>query len=169
MAKNKSRDLASDIIDAVRESTKKWTQTVKAEERSPSSRAYRESRLTRERGTSMKEAAAQIMERAYLQVSGGGRLPANARQIMYAARPHIQKETGRQLDDNYFTQTLLPDYMEQNAVNWDVVYDARGHFVEPRENSFGIGTLEVRAELDVMWSAVKLIENQFGEAGFAPR
>lgn len=25
-----------------------------------------------------------------------------------------------------------------------------------------------RAELDVMWSAVKLIENQFAEAGFAP-
>ena len=26
-----------------------------------------------------------------------------------------------------------------------------------------------RAELDVMWAAVKLIENQFAEAGFAPR
>ncbi len=26
-----------------------------------------------------------------------------------------------------------------------------------------------RGELDVMWAAVKLIENQFAEAGFAPR
>jgi hypothetical protein len=26
-----------------------------------------------------------------------------------------------------------------------------------------------RSELDVMWSAVKLIENQFAEAGFNPR
>jgi hypothetical protein len=26
-----------------------------------------------------------------------------------------------------------------------------------------------RAEHDVMWAAVKLIENQFAEAGFAPR
>jgi len=26
-----------------------------------------------------------------------------------------------------------------------------------------------RAELDVMWAAVKLIESQFAEAGFAPR
>ena len=26
-----------------------------------------------------------------------------------------------------------------------------------------------RAELDVMWSAVRLIENQFAEAGFVPR
>lgn len=27
---------------------------------------------------------------------------------------------------------------------------------------------DCRAELDVMWAAVKLIENQFAEAGFAP-
>jgi DNA topoisomerase 6 subunit A-like protein len=148
MAKNKSRDLASDIIDAVREGTKKWTRTVKAEERSPASRAYRASRMTRERGTSIKEAAAQIMEAAYMEVSGNGQLPANARQIMYKARRHIQKETGRQLNDNYFTQTILPDYVEEYEVDWDVIYDARGHFTEPHGGeSFGIGTLEVRSYL----------------------
>src|SRR5258707_339435 len=148
MAKNKSRDLASDIIDAVREGTKKWTRTVKAEERSPASRAYRASRMTRERGTSIKEAAAQIMEAAYLQASGNGELPAKPRQIMYAARPHIQKETGKQLDDNYFPQVLLPDYIEEHGVDWDVVWDARGHFTEPHGGeSFGIGTLEVRSYL----------------------
>jgi hypothetical protein len=101
---DRPRDLANDIIGIVYEGTKKWTRTVKAEERTPASRAYRASRMTRERGISMKEAAAQIIERAYLQVSGGDQLPTNARQIMYAARPHIQKVTGRQLDDNYFTQ-----------------------------------------------------------------
>ena len=144
---NRPRDMATDIIGLVRESTKKWTRTRKAEERTPSSRAYRMSRMTRERGISLKEAAAQIMEQAYLQVSGGGPhpLPANARQIMYAARPHIQKQTGRQLDDNYFTQTLLPDYIEENGVDWNVIYDARGHFSEPHDGeTFGIGTLEVR-------------------------
>jgi hypothetical protein len=117
MVKNKSRDLASDIIDAVREGTKKWTRTVKAEERSPASRAYRASTMTRERGISIKEAAAQIMEWAYREVSGGT-LPANARQIMYKARPHILKVTGRQLDDNYFTQTLLPDYQDEHGLDW---------------------------------------------------
>jgi hypothetical protein len=145
MAKNKSRDLASDIIDAVCEGTKKWTRTVKAEERSPASRSYRAQRMTRERGTSIKEAAAQIMEAAYMEVSGNGQLPANARQIMYKARPHIQKETGRQLNDNYFTQGVLPNYVDEYEVDWDVVYDARGHFSEPHGgNSFGIGTLDVR-------------------------
>jgi hypothetical protein len=149
MAKNKSRDMASDIIGLVREGTKKWTRTVKTEERRPASRRYRVSRMTRERGTSIKEAAAQIMEQAYLQASGGGTLPANARQIMYAARPHIQQVTGKELDDNYFTQTLLPHFMEENDVDWDVVYDARGHFTEPHTGkSFGIGTLEVRQYLN---------------------
>ena len=149
MAKSdRPRDLANDIIGLVREGTKKWTKTRKAEERSPSARLYRASRMTRERGVSFKEAAAEIMEEAYNHVSGGGELPANARQIMYAARGHIQKVTGREIELEYFTQTLLPDYLEEHAdLFWDVVYDARGHFTEPHDNgktSFEIGTLEVR-------------------------
>jgi|SRR6516225_9561818 len=88
-------------------------------------------RMTRERGVSFKEAAGEIMESAYLKVSGNGEYPANARQIMYAARPHIQKVTGRELNADYFTQTLLPDYLTETGVDWDVVYDARGHFNGP--------------------------------------
>jgi hypothetical protein len=146
---DKPRDMAADIIGVIREGTKKWTRTVKAEERSPASRSYRMSRMTRERGVSFKDAAAEVMERAYMQVSGNGALPANARQIMYAARPHIQQATGKQLNDNYFTQTLLPDYIEEKGMDdWDVAYDSRGHFTEPHDGeSFGVGTLEVRQYL----------------------
>jgi hypothetical protein len=145
---DRPRDMASDIIGLVREGTKKWTKTRKAEERSPASRSYRYSRMTRERGVSFKEAAEQIMKSAYDKVSGNGRLPANARQVMYAARPHIQKATGKELESNYFTQTLLPDYLQETGAEWDVVYDARGHFSEPHDGkSFGIGTLEVRGYL----------------------
>jgi hypothetical protein len=150
MATNKKTDMASDIRDAIREGTKDWTRTRKSEMRAPASRSYRMSRMTRERGVSFKDAAAEIMREAYLKVSGNGRLPANARQIMYAARPHIQERTGRQLNDQYFTQTLLPDYLNEHDVDWDVVYDARGHFSEPHdqgENGFGIGTIEVRTYL----------------------
>ena len=58
---------------------------------------------------------------------------------------HIQKVTGKQLESNYFTQTLLPDYLQETGVDWDVVYDARGHFNEPHGGrGFGVGTLEVR-------------------------
>jgi hypothetical protein len=146
---DKPRDMASDMLSAIREGTKQWSKTRKSEERNPASRSYRAARLTRQRGVSIKEAAADIMEAAYLQASGNGTLPANARQIMYAARGHIQEITGRPLDDNYFTQTLLPDYMQETGVAWDVIYDARGHFTEPhRGKSFGVGTLEVRNYLD---------------------
>jgi hypothetical protein len=145
---SKSSDLASDIFDAVNEGTKQWTRTVKAEDRNPAARAYRLSRMTHERGVSLKEAAWKHMEAAYMKASGDDPLPANARQIMYAARPHIQEATGKHLDDSYFTQVLLPNYIEENDVAWDVVYDARGHFIEPNGHSFGIGTLEVREYLD---------------------
>ena len=151
MAKKSDRpsDMANDIIGAIRAGTQKWTKTRKTEERSPAARRYRYSRMTRERGISIKEAAAEILPEAYDKVSGNGSLPANARQIMYAARGHIQKVTGQELNSNYFTQTLLPNYVMETGVSWDVVYDARGHFNEPHAgHGFGIGTLEVRDYLE---------------------
>jgi hypothetical protein len=70
MAKTKG-DLAANILNAVKAGTRQYTKAVKAEERSPSSRGYRTSRMTAERGTSLKEAAAQVMEEAYMKASGG--------------------------------------------------------------------------------------------------
>jgi hypothetical protein len=85
------------------------------------------------------------MPGAYLKASANGTMPATARQIMYAARPLIQRETEKKLDDQYFTQTLLPDYMRDHAETWNVVFDDRGHFYEPHTNrSIGLGTLGVR-------------------------
>ena len=161
---DRPRDMANDIIGLIRDGTKKWTRTRKAEERSPASRSYRYSRMTRERGVSFKEAAAQIMEAAYLKASGNGRYPANARQIMYAARGHIQKVTGKQLEPNYFTQTLLPDYLQETGVEWDVVYDARGHFAEPHDgHGFGVGTLQVRNYLAELHDP-KLVDAELSQA-----
>jgi hypothetical protein len=167
--RNRPRDMANDIIAAIREGTKKWTRTVKAEERTPAVRGYRRSRMTREKGVSFKEAAAEIMEDAFMKASGNGRFPANARQIMYAARPYIQELTGRQLNDQYFTQTLLPDYLEEYDVDWDVVYDARGHFTEPHHegDSFGIGTLEVRNYLAKLCDP-SVIDAAFSQAKWRP-
>jgi hypothetical protein len=103
-------------------------------------------------GMSIKDAAWQVMADAYRAASGGGRLPANARQIMYAARKRILELTSRaKLDDRYFTQTLLPDYVEQHpraTSNWDVVFDVRGNFVEPHTGrNVSLGTVEVRQYL----------------------
>jgi len=125
--------------------TKKWAKQRKAEERNQRARVRRASAF-RTRAWTLKEAAEQVMEEAYLKASAGGRLPATARQIMYAARPHIQDKTGKDLRSEYFTQTLLPDYMASHQTEgWNVVYDARGHFHEPHtDKTVALGTTEVR-------------------------
>ena len=90
------------------------------------------------------------MEAAYMAASAGGKLPAKARQIYYQARPKIMALTDdKELQFGYFSQTLLPDYVEEHGVDWDVVYDARGHFEEPHTNRrIGCGTIEVRNYLN---------------------
>jgi hypothetical protein len=101
---------------------------------------------------SLKDAAGQVMETAYLKASDNGQLPANARQIMYAARPKILALTGvEKFTDSYFTQTLLPNYVAENpeqCADWDVVFDGRGHFTEPHTGrSIPVGTIAVREYL----------------------
>lgn len=114
--------------------------------------ALRRSHRPKSRGLSIKDAAFEVMEQAYLKASANGTLPANARQIMYAARPYILERTGQiKLNDAYFTQTLLPAFMDDCpdlTAKWDVVYDARGHLVEPHtDHSLALGTIHVREYL----------------------
>jgi hypothetical protein len=144
----RGKSIADDIIGGLRAVTKQWTAQRKREERQASARASRTERLLRSYRKTIKDVAWEIMEKAYLSASNNDTLPATARQVMYAARPEIQDRTGRQLDDQYFTQTLLPDYIEENAVEWNVVFDDRGHFREPHTRRLiGLGTLNVRRYL----------------------
>ena len=139
------RETAAVLVAAVESVTRKWTKIIKSIERSAAAEARLEGRLARSRKVSIKDAAWEVMEEAYMQASDNDTLPANARQVMYAARSAIQERTGKQLNDAYFTQTLLPDYIAENEVDWDVVYDDRGHFREPHTGTIiGLGTLAVR-------------------------
>jgi hypothetical protein len=144
---------ASDMINAVQAATKKWARQIKAEERDSSRQLNRRYAMTRSYRVTQKEVAWEVMEAAYLKVSSNNTLPAHARQIMYVARGPIlarcaDKDT---LGSKYFTQTLLPDYMAehpQKTADWDVVFDARGHFHEPHTGTtVPLGTLEVRRYL----------------------
>jgi hypothetical protein len=103
-------------------------------------------------GMSIKGAAWQVMVEAYLIASHDGALPANGRQVMYAGRGEILRLTGKKsLDAHYFTQTLLPDYIEAYpgiTADWDVVFDDRGAFIEPHTGRIvPLGTVEVRQYL----------------------
>jgi hypothetical protein len=55
------------------------------------------------------------------------------------------------LDDKYFTQGLLPDYVSEFKPDWadKVMYDERGHFREPHtDHEIGLGTAAVRDYID---------------------
>jgi hypothetical protein len=151
---NRPRNIADDIVDAFETAASKWTRQKKSEERHPSNIRYRASRMTKEPRTTQKEVAWEIMEEAYMAASGNGTLPASARQIYYQARPKIMAMTDdKELAYGYFSQTLLPDYIEEHGVDWNVVYDARGHFEEPHTNRrIGCGTIEVGNYLHAMKS-----------------
>jgi hypothetical protein len=98
----------------------------------------------------VKDAAYRVMQQAYMHASANNTLPANARQIMYAARPLVLSITGGELwkHSSYFTQHLLPDFIDDYPSltdDWDVVYDARGKLTEPHTGErVDLGTLAVR-------------------------
>jgi hypothetical protein len=81
------RNIPNDMIDALETASRKWTRQKKSEERHPGNIRYRVSRMTSEPRTTQKNAAWEIMEEAYMAASGGGTLPAMARQIYYQGVP----------------------------------------------------------------------------------
>ena len=153
------RGLRSALETSVKSVTKDWT---KAKRHADKRNRLHERQLDRfaryERRVSIKDAAYQVMERAYLKASANNTLPANARQIMYAARPLVLDLTDGRCWKNSsdFTQRLLPDFMAQHgALGWDVAFDARGHFVEPHtDERVDLGTLDVRRYLHEWTSEV---------------
>ena len=145
--------LAARLINTVKAVTKRWMKQRKAEERNRSAQANRLEALRRSRKKSQTTIAFTVMNEAYLKASGNDKLTANARQIMYAARPQIQNRSGRLLNDDYFTQTLLPNYVNEFDPPWrdKVAYDDRGHFTEPHTGKMvGVGTVAVRHYLGNM-------------------
>jgi DNA topoisomerase VI subunit A len=135
------------VIGLTESVTKDWTKQRKAEERDANARNRRFDRLTRMSRETIRDAAFQVMEEAYLHASTNGTRPVNPRQIYYAARREILLATGRdQLQSNYFLQVLLRDYMQIcGCSNWDVIWDARGHLTEAHTGRvIPIGTAEVR-------------------------
>jgi hypothetical protein len=156
---------ADDIKQGLTKTLAPFTKQRKSEEKQSSNYRWRQSRMVEVRGKFLTEAADEVMEDCYNKASGNGSLPALARQIYYVARPLVEDLTDKPLRYDYFSQTLLPDYVREHGkeAEWDVVYDDRGHFSEPHSKRIvGLGTLNVRAYL----SRVKELE--VAEADFDP-
>jgi hypothetical protein len=141
---------ADAIKSAVQSVTKDWAKQKKAEERNRNAVFNRRLRLVQSHRVTIREVAFEVMDQAYRKASDNGTLPTKPRQIMYAARPEILTRTGEtELNSSYFSQTLLIDYMEEyDCDDWDIIWDARGHFIEPHTGTeIPLGTLEVRQYL----------------------
>jgi hypothetical protein len=141
-------DIAGDLLKVTQRVTKKWTKQRKAEERSQRARYARWEAMCSRSRTAFTEVMHEVIPAAYFKASCNGTLPAHARQIFYAARPLFLERTGEEIKSTYFTQTLLPKYLNEHAVetaDWWVAYDARGHLSEPHSDSENVplGTLEV--------------------------
>ena len=150
---DKPRSIPSVMTGMFERATRKWTRQRKSEERHPGNIRYRVSRMTKVPRTTQKAAAWSIMEECYRAVSGPRNLPAKVRQIYYQARPKVMAQTDdKELQYDYFSQALLPNYIEEYGCHdWNVVYDARGHFEEPHTNRrIDCGTLEVRNYLQAI-------------------
>jgi hypothetical protein len=147
-------EIRTALAASIKSVTRDWTTAKRQadrQERVSERRLDALRQATRPRQVSIKDAAYAVMEDAYRKASSNGRLPANARQVMYAARPYILAHASKPWQpstDQYFTQTLLPDFIEANlnlTAAWDVVFDDRGHFFEPHTRMrIGLGTLAVR-------------------------
>lgn len=145
--------VARGLTDMVTKATAKWERQKRAEIRHSQAALRRQEALTkRDKPMSIKDAAYEVMAEAYAHAAGGVGM-ANARQVMYAARQKILELTAGRIwsRDSYFTQQLLPNYLREFAAetaNWDVIYDDRGHFIEPHtDRAIGLGTLAVRQYL----------------------
>jgi DNA topoisomerase VI subunit B len=145
------------LAQAVEHVTRAWKREKNRAAREGKLRARQLQALRKEeqpQTLSIKAASYQVMEEAYLKASAGNTLPANARQVMYAARPLVLALTGGQCwkDSSYFTQHLLPDFIDAHpdlTAAWDVVYDARGHLTEPHtSHRADLGTLAVRKYIE---------------------
>ena len=137
--------LANDLKSITKTVTKNWTAQRKREERDSRARYHRSQYMHSDR-VYQKDIAWEVIPKAYAKASSNGKYPAHARQIFYAARPEIQERTGRPLKSVYFTQHLLPMYINEHpeAANWWIVYDARGRLMEPHtKEQVPLGTLEV--------------------------
>lgn len=143
--------IADELIKSTTKVTRKWKKQRKSEIRNSRRRSQRREAFKYDRAEFMTEASEVVTPQAYTEVSGTRNLHANARQIFYKARPHIQRRTGKMLRDDYYTQTLLPQYVANHpreTASWKVVYDARGHLVEPhyqwrKSEPLALGTIEV--------------------------
>jgi hypothetical protein len=142
-------NVAQMLQDSIRTVTKAWTKQRKAEERrlrSRSSRAY----IYSDR-VNFTDVLDEILEAGYQKASGNGHYTVDLRQFYYQCRDPLFKKTGRQVNANYFSQTLIVKYKNQHpekTAHWKLAASPRGIITLPHTKVIiPCGTVEVERYL----------------------
>ena len=142
-----------DIESAIKSVTSQWRKIKHKAEKNERARQRDLDDARRAKNSkqmSIRDACYEVMERAYMHASSNNTLPATARQVMYKARPMVLALTGGNWFKNSasFNQGVLIDFVNDFpglTAGWDVVFDDRGHLIEPHtDKEVGIGTIKVR-------------------------
>jgi hypothetical protein len=135
----------SDILAVTRSVTKEWTKQRKAEERNARARFSREY-IYSDR-VNFTEVVDEILPPAYAFASGGGQYSVSKRQLYYACREEFKNYTGRELEYDYFAQTLLVQYLNRNSdLGWRITADPRGTLTIPgadHTTRIPVGTVQI--------------------------
>jgi hypothetical protein len=138
-------DLDLDIDSALESVAKEWKRIQKHRDKKDRVSQQRIDQMNRKNKVTIKEVAYDVMEEAYLKASGNQEYEIPARMVFYAARPQILTLTGL-TELNYGTFIgNLKSYIEDYNLKWKIVFDARGHLIEPHTGKMvGLGGLAVR-------------------------
>lgn len=139
--------MADNILDAVADglhSVLKGHYEQKRQEGRPIRGLYSPPIYIRQYEVTLRDAVFKVIEEAASKASAGFTLPFSVRQLYYQVRPLIQEYTDRELTYAYFTPPLVTEYEEDHGSLTGLIYEARGHLVEPhRHINLALGTVEV--------------------------
>jgi hypothetical protein len=125
-------EIGDAILAATGKVTKKWTKQRKAEERNGQARANRPYIYSGR--VNFTDVAHKILPAGYAHASGDGKYTVDKRQFYYAVRDEFLKATGREITANYFSQTVLVQYMNQHpaeTAGWKITASPRGTLTIP--------------------------------------
>jgi hypothetical protein len=128
-------------------------------------RAWRLAKAARPRSEkiNVKSVVFAHMEEGIVASSGDRKYRFNWRQVYYQVRPHVMEEAGSPLNWNYFSQTLVREYLEEHGDEPMAYRDSRGTFYMPhKHDSFPLGTLEVEqfSRPEYVFNKVLVIEKE---------
>ena len=141
-------ELRTAITHALWAASKTLDKDAKKRERDAAAAQRDADRRARQRGRRIPQLAAcfEVMEEAYAYSTGNGALPTSVRDLYYAVRNRIERfgYDADELDQNYFSQTILTRYRQEQRDLPDVFYEPRGVLYEPHDGGeIRLGTKSV--------------------------